>query len=100
MYSGVDRLPKMYGLRYNFHMTVPNTNISITDSHNLDEETSPAEKNAPKESEAASTRALEKQGIFLVNEIEHPERAKPLSEFSRDLAEVGGIEIMPTDDKE
>lgn len=80
-------------------MAVPSDDILITESHNMGDEPSlgPKEK-AIKENEGASIRTMEKQGIFLESENEPPTRTKPRDELSKELEDMGGIEIIPSGD--
>lgn len=82
-------------------MNPSNDSIIITDSRNLDE--SPASSTIDtQEGEEASLRALENQGVSIVEEAKIP--TAPVEEhrdqFSRDLLEEGGIEIIRGDDDE
>lgn len=81
-------------------MATPNDDIVITGSRNLDDDTNNIDKNAPQESERASIRTMEEQGIFIENEDKQPQRAKPREEFSRELHDMSGIEIIPNGDTE
>lgn len=81
-------------------MASANDDILITESRNLGDDAAPTNGNAPKESDAASIRALEKQGIFLEKDGDKPITAKPRNELSKELEDMGGIEIIPNDDKE
>jgi hypothetical protein len=80
-------------------MAQSDSDIPIIDSRNLDDDTSSMDKDVPKESDAASIRALEKQGIFLEGAEEKPQQVKPREEVSKDLESMG-VEIIPNADTE
>lgn len=76
--------------------------IIITDSRNLDGVSDPL-TTGKQEGMEASLRALEDQGVSIVQEKNFPQTTQveePRDEVSRDLLTEGGIEIMPNDDKE
>lgn len=81
-------------------MAPANDDILITESRNLSDDSTPTNGNTPKESDAASIRALEKQGIFLEKDGGKPILTKPRNELSKELEDMGGIEIIQNDDKE
>lgn len=54
----------------------------------------------PEESDADSMRTLAKQGIILEDKKESITQVEPRDEFSRELADLGGIEIIPNEDRE
>lgn len=81
-------------------MATPNDEILITGSRNLDDDTNSTDKNISKETDKASKRTLEKEGIFIENENAPVEKAKPRDEFSRELEDMSGIEIIPEDSKD
>ena len=74
--------------------------ILIEDSRNLDDdvdENNP-EKEEPKE---ASSKALENSGIFVEEgESEDEDDSSLKNDFSKELMDQTGVEIIPTDDKE
>lgn len=76
--------------------------IIITGSLNLNDDTANSDDNlivAGGEAEDASLRTLQKQGIFLEKDTESPVRAKPLDEFSKELLEQSGIEIVSSEEE-
>lgn len=81
-------------------MASANDDILITESRNLNDDSASTNGNTPKESDAASIRALEKQGIFLEKDRDNATPTKPRNELSQELEDMGGIEIIPNDDKE
>ncbi len=74
--------------------------ILFTESQNLSDDAPVKNGNNHKETEDASVRALEKHGIFLENEDGMPQRATLPDNFSKELSDIGGIEIIPNGDKE
>lgn len=82
-------------------MASSNDDILFTESRNMGDEPSlGAKEKAVKENESASLRTMEKQGIFLETENEPPTRAEPRDELSKELEDMGGIEIIPNGDTE
>lgn len=82
-------------------MTSSNDDLIITESRNMsDEPLLGAKEKAVKENENASIRMMEKQGIFLESKKAPPAPTKPREELSQELQDMGGIEIIPNDDKE
>lgn len=76
--------------------------IIITGSRNLDDDTANPAENPPAtevETDDVSLRALQKQGIFLEKSGETPVPAKPLDEFSKELLEQSGIEIVSSEEE-
>lgn len=74
--------------------------ILITGSHNLDAGLSDSDKKIQEEDDDASLRALESHGITILGEIERPVSDKPRDQFSRELMDEGGIEIVSGDEDE
>lgn len=77
--------------------------IIITGSRNLNDDTAnPDDRPSALEGETedVSLRTLQKQGIFLEKDTEPPVRAKPLDEFSKELFEQSGIEIVSSEEGE
>jgi hypothetical protein len=81
-------------------MTSADKDILFTGSQNLSDDSAPSTEDLTKEGADASIRALEKQGIFLEGKKDRPLRTKPREEFTQELQDMGGIEIIPSDDKE
>lgn len=81
-------------------MTPADDDILITESRNLSDDSTSTNGDATKESDIASIRALEKQGIFLEKDGEKPTTAEPRDELSKELEDMGGIEIIQNGDKE
>lgn len=79
--------------------------IIITGSRNLDEGSSNSDAVVHEEGEDASLRALEGQGISIIG-AEHNEphetsnEPEHLDQFSRELMDEGGIEIVSGDESE
>ena len=79
--------------------------IIITGSRNLDEGSSDSDAVVHEEKDDASLRALEGQGISIIgNEHNEPHETsnepEPLDQFSRELMDEGGIEIVSADEEE
>lgn len=74
--------------------------IIITDSHDLDEGPVHSSAEIHEEADDASLRALEKQGISVLGNKESPVNAEPRDQFSRELMDEGGIEIVSSDEEE
>lgn len=84
--------------------------ILVTSSHNLDDGTSDSDPQVHEEAEDASARALESQGISLVDDRnammqrsqaeDSPENAEPRDQFSIELMNEGGIEIIQGDEED
>lgn len=73
--------------------------ILIEDSRNLDDgDAKEQQGDIRDESEYASRRTLDQQGIFVETKTEDIETAEPIEGFSQRLLDQGGIEIIP--DKE
>ncbi|MFZ2303728.1 MAG: hypothetical protein WAV98_02990 [Minisyncoccia bacterium] len=79
--------------------------IIITESHNLDKGPIRSDMKIHEEKDDASLRALEGQGISIIDD-DHNEPHKtsnepePLDQFSRELMNEGGIEIVTGDEGE
>lgn len=80
-------------------MVSPNDYIIITDSQDLGED-SVSDNEYRKEPESASRRVLESQGISILGEDENPVLTEPRDQFSRELMDEGGVEIVASDDEE
>lgn len=74
--------------------------ILITESHDLDAGPVHSGEEIHEEGEDASLRALESQGISILDEKEHGTNEEPLEQFSRELLSEGGIEIVSGDEAE
>lgn len=83
-------------------MSTSDDYIIVTESHNLDESAEgPDDLSFKKEeAEATSRTAMQKQGIFLEKRKESPESAGSFDEFSKELLEQSGIEIVPSEEGE
>jgi len=73
--------------------------ILVEESRNLDEDIDEKDL-APEESEDASKRVLNQQGIFVLTKEGGPETLKTPKEFSRELLQEGGIEIIESGEGE
>lgn len=87
---------------YPFFMSTSDDYIIVTESHNLDESAEdPDDLSLKKEEvEATSRTVMQKQGIFLEKSKESPAPAKSFDEFSKELLEQSGIEIVPSEEGE
>ena len=75
--------------------------IIITESHDLDKGPILSDTEVHEETADASLRALEKQGISVLGGgEERPIKDEPLDQFSRELMDEGGIEIVSADEEE
>lgn len=75
--------------------------IIITESHDLDKGPIRSDVEIHEEADDASLRALEGQGISVLGvEKEHQVRNESLDQFSRELMDEGGIEIVSGDEEE
>lgn len=74
--------------------------IIVTESHDLDEGPIRSGVEIHEEPDDASLRALEDQGISILGEDERPVHAEPRDQFSRELMDEGGIEIVSSDEEE
>ena len=81
---------------YPFAMSGTDDYILITSSQNSDDDTSGADGVVfdEKELSDASRATMQKQGIFLEKDTEAPLYAKPLKDFSKEIYEQSGIEIL------
>lgn len=76
-----------------------NDYIIITSSQDLNEDQK-ADEGMTKEEEDSSRHTLEAQGIFLDPEDMGPTPTGTHDEFSKQLQEIGGIEIIPTENED
>lgn len=76
--------------------------IIITESHDLDKGPIRSDVEIHEEADDASLKALEGQGISILGEQGQPTSAesKHLDDFSRELMNEGGIEILSGDEEE
>ncbi len=80
-------------------MSSSNDYILIPESRETDEESALSE-NKEQEGKEDSLRTLERQGISILNENEVTVSAEPRDQFSRELMNEGGIEIISSDEEE
>lgn len=83
-------------------MSTSDDYIIVTESRNLDENVESPDELALKgeEAEDLSRKVMQKQGIFLEQDKEQSVSARSLDEFSKELLEESGIEIVPSEDGE
>lgn len=81
-------------------MSASDDYIIITESHDLDKGPIRSDVQVHEETNDASLRALEGQGISILDEEEPPASDEPLDRFSRELMDEGGIEIVSADEEE
>lgn len=74
--------------------------IVVTGSRNLDDGTSDSDGQIHEEGEDASLRALEGQGISIIEREENPGTSEPRDQFSQELLDEGGIEIIEAEEEE
>ena len=74
--------------------------IVITGSRNLNDGSSSADKEPVDEPEDASLRALEGQGISILEITERPGTTEPRDQFSRELLDEAGIEILHDEEED
>lgn len=74
--------------------------IIVTGSHNLNDDDQGTGEVANKEKDDSSRRVLEEQGIFLDQESSEPKNTDPSDEFTKQLQEIGGIEIIKSEEGE
>lgn len=71
--------------------------IIIEDSRNLDEgDTGEKQGDVHDQSEGASQRTLDQQGIFFEATTQDTETTEPIEGLSQHLFDQGGIEIIPS----
>lgn len=73
--------------------------ILITASQGLDDNTDDSGTKVKEENPDAALRALEEQGVFLEKDDDIPVRSKPREEFSRELLDQSGIEIVSSEEE-
>ncbi|OHA79246.1 MAG: hypothetical protein A2747_02250 [Candidatus Yonathbacteria bacterium RIFCSPHIGHO2_01_FULL_44_41] len=82
-------------------MVSPNDYIIITESRDLGEEPANSGNKYQEEPESASHIMLESQGISILGKDEDlVPTTKPRDQFSRELMNEGGVEIVASDDDE
>ncbi|MEK7460083.1 MAG: hypothetical protein AAB628_00840 [Patescibacteria group bacterium] len=76
--------------------------ILIEDSRNLGDDSYNNDDSTTSETEAASEDALKSQGIFIQDTGISADMvsSKPLTEFSKELFDEAGIEIVPSNNKD
>lgn len=74
--------------------------IIITESHDLDDGPIHSGAEIHEEEDDASMRALEKQGISILSSKDRPASDEPRDQFSQELMDEGGIEIVSSDEEE
>lgn len=74
--------------------------IIITESHDLDEGPIRSGADIHEEKDDASLRALEGQGISIIGVEENLVNEEPRDQFTRELMNEGGIEIVSDDEEE
>ncbi|HBH71812.1 MAG: hypothetical protein UU88_C0008G0009 [Parcubacteria group bacterium GW2011_GWC1_42_11] len=74
--------------------------IVITESHDMNDDSSDSDIKTPVEGEEVSRRTLEDQGISILGEDGGPEKVGDIDQFSRELMDEGGIEIVSGDEKD
>lgn len=74
--------------------------IVITESHDLNEEPTGSDPKIQEEGEEASRRTLEGQGISIIGNDDISVRTESLDQFSRELMDEGGIEIVSGENEE
>lgn len=72
--------------------------ILITASQGSDENADDSDTKIKEENPDAALRALEEQGVFLEKDEDTPVRTKPREEFSRELLDQSGIEIVSSEE--
>lgn len=72
--------------------------ILITASQGSDEGANDSGAKIKEENPDAALRALEEQGVFLEKDDDIPVRTKPREEFSRELLDQSGIEIVSSEE--
>lgn len=77
-------------------MSSPNDYIIITESQSADDSAVQSETTSQEEENAMLT--LERQGVSILKKEDRPANDEPRDQFSRELMDEGGIEIVPNDD--
>ncbi len=73
--------------------------ILVTASQNTGDSNDNSDTKINEEGVDASLRAFENQGVFLEKDDEIPVHAKPRDEFSRELLDQSGIEIVSSEEE-
>jgi len=74
--------------------------IVITESHDLNDDSNDLDVKTQMEGDDVSRRTLEDQGISIIGEDDGPEKIGDIDQFSRELMDEGGIEIVSGDEDE
>lgn len=74
--------------------------IVITESHDLNDDSNDSDVKTQMEGDDVSRRTLEDQGISIIGEDGGPEKIGDIDQFSRELMDEGGIEIVSGDEEE
>lgn len=74
--------------------------IVITESHDLNDDSNDLDVKTQMEGDDVSRRTLENQGISIIGEDDGPVKIGDIDQFSRELMDEGGIEIVSVDEKE
>ena len=73
--------------------------ILVEDAKNLTDDSTTKTSDTKQENNEDSARTLEAQGIFIESSTEKSETApKHLDDFSRELQDIGGIEIVSSEE--
>ncbi|MEK7569263.1 MAG: hypothetical protein AAB497_04130 [Patescibacteria group bacterium] len=73
--------------------------ILITSSQSSGGDAGISDAKIKEEDPDAALRALEEQGVFLEKDDDTPIRSKPRDEFSRELLDQSGIEIVSSEEE-
>lgn len=74
--------------------------IIITESHDLNDDSNDLDMKTQMEGNDVSRRTLENQGISIIGEDDGLEKIGDIDQFSRELMDEGGIEIVSGDEDE
>lgn len=74
--------------------------IIIEKGKNTSDDATDTDANVHDEADEASLKALEKQGIFLAGEKDLPIKNESPDDFSKELRDLSGIEILSSDDED
>ena len=90
-------------------MSSSNDYILVTDSRNLDDESSSFDSKTKEEDEASSLYALEGNGVLILSDDKDPQSAntnndpsasvEPLDRLAQELMDEGDIEIIQEDEE-
>lgn len=73
--------------------------ILIAASQGLDENADDSGTKIKEENPDAALRALEEKGVFLEKDDDTPVHSKPREEFSREILDQSGIEIVSSEEE-